>query len=86
MQRALYEIGNRCLPTQNTFKENYGSTKKINFQFHYRKFSKQRNSVLSHYYRRVTRGTKGRGIYFTFLKIGRKCSDFGKKCPDFDHL
>ena len=29
---------------------------------------------------------EGRGLYFTFLKIGRKCSDFGKECPGFDHL
>ena len=28
------------LPTQIIFKENHGNTNKINFQFHYRKFSK----------------------------------------------
>ena len=26
-----------------------------------------------YYYRRVTRGRRGRGLFFTFLKIGRKC-------------
>ena len=80
------ETGNRYHPTQSTFKENYGNSKNINSQFHYRKFSKQRNSVLSYYYRRVTRGRKGRGLSCIFLKIGRKCSGFGKKCPDFGHL
>ena len=59
--------------TQSTFKENYGNTKKINFQLHYRKFSQQRNSILSYYYRRVTSGGRGRGLSCTFLKIGRKC-------------
>ena len=39
-----------------------------------------------YYYRRVTRGRRGRGLSFTFLKIGRKCPDFEKKCPDFGHL
>ena len=82
----LYESGNRYLPTQSTSKENHGNPKNINFQFHYRKFSKQRNSVLSYYHRRVTRRRRGRGLYLTFMKIGRKYSDFGKKCPDFDHL
>ena len=82
----LYESGNRYLPTQSTSKENHGNTKNINFQFHYRKFSKQRNSVLSYYHRRVTKRRRGRGLYLTFMKIGRKYSDFGKKCPDFDHL
>ena len=70
----------------STFKENYGNTKKINFQLHYRKFSQQRNSILSYYYRRVTRGRRGRSLSCTFLKIGRKCPDFEKKCPDFGHL
>ena len=42
--------------------------------------------LFSYYCRHVTRGRRGRGPYFTFLKIGRKCSDFGKKCLDFDHL
>ena len=60
--------------TQSTFKENHGNPKKINFQLHYRKFSQQRNCILSYYYRRVTRG---RSFSCTFLKIGRKCPDFG---------
>ena len=60
--------------------------KKINFQFDHCKFSKQRNSILSYYYRRVTRGKRGRGLYLTFLKIGRNCFDFEKNCPDFDHV
>ena len=72
--------------TQSTFKENHGNPKKINFQLHYRKFSQQRRSILSYYYRRVTRGRRGRSLSCTFLKIGRKCSDFEKKCPDFSHL
>ena len=79
-------LQNRQQTMQSTFKENHGNSKKNNFQFHYRKFSKQRNSVLSYYYRRVTRGRREGGLSCTFLKIGRKCSDFGKKCPDFGHL
>ena len=71
---------------QITFKENYGNPKNINFQLHYHKFSQQRNSLLSYYYRRVTSGRIGRSLSCTFLKIGRKCPDFEKKCPDFDHL
>ena len=69
--------------TQSTFKENHGNPKKINFQLHYRKFSQQRNCILSYYYRRVTRG---RSFSCTFLKIGRKYPDFEKKYPDFGHL
>ena len=72
--------------TQSTFKENHGSAKKINFQLHYRKFSQQRNSILSYYYRCVTRERRGRSLSSTFLKIGRKCPDFEKKRPDFGHL
>ena len=72
--------------TQSAIKENHGNPKKINFQLHYRKFSQQRNSILSYYYRRVTRGRRGRSLSCTFLKIGKKCPDFEKKCPDFGHL
>ena len=72
--------------TQSTLTENHESAKKINFQLHYRKFSQQRNSILSYYYRRVTRGRRGRSLSCTFLKIGKKCPDFEKKCPDFGHL
>ena len=52
--------------------------KKINFQFHHRKFSLQEHSILSYYNRRVTRGRRGGLLFCTFLKIGRKCPDFGK--------
>ena len=76
----------QIISTQSTFKENHGNPKKINFQLHYRKFSQQRNSILSYYYRRVTRGRRGRSLSCTFLKIGKKCPDFEKKCPDFGHL
>ena len=31
----------------------------------------------------VNRGRRGKGLYFNFLKIGRKCSDFGKKVSWF---
>ena len=72
--------------TQSTFKENHGNTKSINLQLHYRKFSQQKNSILSYYNSRVTRGRKERGLSCTFLKIGRKCPDFEKNCPDFGHL
>ena len=72
--------------TQSTFKENHGNPKKINFQLHYRKFSQQRNSIHSYYYRRVTRGRRWRSLSSTFLKIGRTCPDFEKKCPEFGHL
>ena len=58
--------------TQSTFKEYHGNPKKINFQLYYRKFSQQRNSILSYYYRRVTRWRRGRSLSCTFLKIGRK--------------
>ena len=71
--------------TQSTFKENHGNPKKINFQLHYHKFSQQRNSILSYYYRRVTRGRRGRSLSCTFLEIGKKCPDFEKKCPDLGH-
>ena len=69
-----------------TFKENHGHTKKINFQFQYHKFSQQRNSILSYYYRRLTKVRRRRDLSCTFLKIGRKFSDFGEKYPDFGHL
>ena len=72
--------------TQNTFTENHGNPKKINFQLHYRKFSQQRNSILSYYYRRITRGRSVRSLSCTFFKIGNKCPDFEKKCPDFGNL
>ena len=72
--------------TQSSFEENHGNPKKINFQLHYRKFSQRRNSMLSYYYRGVTRGRRGRSLSCTFLEIGKKCSDFKKKCPDFSHL
>ena len=72
--------------TQSTFTENHGNPTKINFQLYYRKFSQQTNSILSYYYRCVTRGRRGRSLSCTFLKIGKKCPDFEKKCPDFGHL
>ena len=72
--------------TQSTFKENHGNPKKINFQLHYHKFSQQRNSILSCYYRRVTRGRRGRSLSCSFFKTGKKCPDFEKKCPDLGHL
>ena len=55
------------------------------FPFHYRKFSQQRNSALFFHYRRVTSGTRRRGVCCTFLKVGRKWHDSWKKCPDFGH-
>ena len=76
----------QIISTQNTFTENHGNPKKINFQLHHRKFSQQRNSILSYYYRCVTRGRRGRSLSCSFLKIGKKCPDFEKKCPDFGHL
>ena len=54
------------------FKEYHGNPKKINFQLYYRQFSQQMNSILSYYYRRVTRWRRGRSLSCTFLKIGRK--------------
>ena len=62
---------------QSNFKENHGNPKNIIFQLHYYKFSQQRNSILSYYYRCVTRGRRGRNLSRTFLKIGRKCPGFG---------
>ena len=50
------------------------------FPFHYRKFSQQRNSALFFHYRRVTSGTRRRGVCCTFLKVGRKWHDSWKKC------
>ena len=64
---------------QSTFKENCRSTKKINFQFHHRKFSHQKHSALSYYDRSVSREGRGGLLSCTFLKIGRKCPDFGKR-------
>ena len=72
--------------TQSTFKENHGNPKKINFQLYYRKFSQQRFSILSYYYRGVTRERRERSFSCNFLKIGRQCPNFEKKCPDFGHL
>ena len=72
-------LNNRQLSTQSTFKENCRNTKKINFQFHHRKFSQQRHSILSYYSRRVTRGGRGGLLPCTFLKTERKCPDFGKR-------
>ena len=46
------------LPTQTILKENRGNTKNISFQFHYRRFSQQRYSTLSYYYRCVTKGRR----------------------------
>ena len=74
------------LSTQSTFKDNCGNTQKINFQFHHRKFSQQRYSILSYYHRRVARGGRGGLLSHTSLKIGRKYPDFGKRCTDFGHL
>ena len=44
---------------QSTLKENHRNTKKIKFQFDHRKFSHQRNSTLSYYYKCVARGGEG---------------------------
>ena len=68
------------------FRKIVETLKKINFQFDHRKFSEQRNSILSYYYRRVTRWGR-RGLHScTFLKVGRNCPDFGKRCTDFVYL
>ena len=39
-----------------------------------------------YYYRRVTREGRRGLLSCTFLKIGRKYCDFGKRCNDFGHL
>ena len=44
------------------------------------------HSIISCYYSCATRGGRGRLLSYTFLKIGRKCPDFGKMCTDFGHL
>ena len=49
-------------------------------------YSQQRYSILSYYYRRVTRGGIEGLLSYTFLKIWRKCPDFGKRCANFGHL
>ena len=72
-RRALY--GNT--------KKIHGNTKKINFQLHCRKFSQQRNSILSYYCRRVTIGRRGRGHSCTLLKIGKKVPWFWEKVSWF---
>ena len=72
--------------TQSTFKENHGNPKKINFQLHYRKFSQQRNSILSYYYRRITRGRRGRSIpgsLLRFLENWKKMPWFWEKVSWF---
>ena len=47
------------------FRKIVETLKKINFQFDHRKFSEQRNSILSYYYRRVTRwGRRVSLLYF----------------------
>ena len=73
--KSSIQIKQQITSTQSTFKENNGNPKKVNFQLHYHQFSQQKNSILSYYYRLVTRG---RSLSCTFLKIGRKCPDFEK--------
>ena len=85
-EKSAIQNKQQITSTQITFKENHGNPKKIKFELHYRKFSQQRDSLLPYYYRRMTRGRSGRSLSCTFLKIGKKCSDFEKKCPDFGHL
>ena len=51
MKQATDNFQRRALETLN-----HGNTKKNNFQFHHRKFSPKRYSMLSYYYRHVTRG------------------------------
>ena len=36
--------------------------------------------------RRVTRGMMGGGLSCPFSKVGQKCPNFWKKCPDYGHL
>ena len=85
MHRALNERSYWFIE-RALFNENNGNTKKINFQFYYRKFSKQRNSLLSYYYKHIISRRRGRRLSCTLIKIGRKYSYFGKKSPDFGHL
>ena len=59
-------------PMQTTLKENRGNTKNISFQFHYRKFSQQRYSTLSYYYRRVTKGKRWGKSPLSFLENWKK--------------
>ena len=39
-----------------------------------------------HLNRLVTRKREGGGLPCPFSKIGKKCLNLGKKCPDFGHL
>ena len=36
--------------------------------------------------RRVTRGGEGEDLLYPFSEIGKRCSNFGGKCPDWGHL
>ena len=78
-------------------RENHGNTKKINFQFHDRKFSQQMYSILSYYHRRVTRGGLGRvlilgksalvlAIYRLSFSFKMQLLSFSRKKPKFSLL
>ena len=60
------------LPTQTILKENRGNTKNISFQFHYRRFSQQRYSTLSYYYRCVTKRRRWGRSPLSFLENWKK--------------
>ena len=42
--------------------------------------------TFSNYYMHLTRIERGKGLSCTFMKIGRKCLDFGRNCPDFGQI
>ena len=65
--------------------ENCGNTKKINFQFHHRKFSQQMHSILSYYNQRGKRGTSLL-YFFENWKKGSCIQEKVKRWTDFGHL
>ena len=61
-------------------------TKNISFQFRYSKFSQQKHSTRSYYYRCVTRGTKRESYPVLSRKLEKTSLIFWKKWPDCGHL
>ena len=63
----------------------YKSFEMIYFTKFWRKsFLFKKNYTVS--IRCVTRGGRGGGLPCPFSKIGKKCPNLEKKCPDFGHL
>ena len=63
---------------RRNLKEAHGNTKNISFQFHYGKYSKQRYSTLSYYYRYATRGRRGEISLILSQKLEKRSMILGE--------